>query len=74
MDTRPPRILTYDGEPEATIQHTGRWTYWVSVTWGITAMGEHGGWHVLGRKRAERSARRAMAKWKAERNRETWKL
>lgn len=53
-----------DEQPEAEIQQVGRWTYRVSVSHGLLTYGPDGyGWHILGRRRAERKAERALARY-----------
>lgn len=53
-----------DDEPRAEVQQIGRWTYRVSVIHGICSWGPDGyGWHVLGRRRAARKARKALARY-----------
>lgn len=59
-----PRVV--DEQPHATVRQIGRWTYSVQIVDGISTVGPGpggGGWHVLGRKRAERFARRMMARY-----------
>lgn len=51
-------------EPCAEVERTGRWTYRVSVTDGMTVWGPYGyGWLVVGHKRAQRKARRVLARY-----------
>jgi hypothetical protein len=51
-------------QPHAEVQRVGRWTYRVSVVHGLTCYGPGGsGWHVLGRRRAERKAARVLARY-----------
>lgn len=51
-------------QPRAEIRQIGRWTYRVSVHHGVTVWGPNGCcWHVYGRRRAERKARRVLASY-----------
>jgi hypothetical protein len=56
--------------PEARIERRGRWLYSVLISQGM--IGEEIGVLVLGRKRAEKVARRRLACWRlrAERHRD----
>lgn len=59
-----------DDQPYAEIEQYGRWTWIVSVHHGPIQWGPDGvGWFVLGRRRAERKAQRALARYVAERQR-----
>lgn len=59
------------GPPEARIERTGRWKYYVTVHHGITTWGPGGrGWAVLGRRRAERKARRLLTQYVRQLQRE----
>lgn len=52
-------------EPEAHITQTGRWTYSVYISHGLTRYGPDGyGWHVLGAKRAAWKADRELARYR----------
>lgn len=53
--TAPPNL--YFGEPYAEIKQTGRFWYHVTVSHGVMNIGF---WHVLGKHRAERFARRKL--------------
>lgn len=56
--------MGFDLPSEAHIERRGRWTYLVSVHHGITIWAPDGiGWYVLGRRRAERKARRVLARY-----------
>ena len=62
----PPNYLD-ECEPEARIEQAGRWTYSVYVTHGLMSIGPNGlPWLRLGRKRAERKARRELARYKRQ--------
>lgn len=51
-------------QPRAEIRQIGRWTYRVSVHHGVTVWGPNGCcWHVYGRRRAERKARRVLTSY-----------
>jgi len=57
--------------PEARIRRAGRWTYYVEVHHGMIQWGPNGsGWFVLGRRRAERKARRLLAAYVREMGRD----
>lgn len=63
-----PLNLAYEGEPQATMRR-GRRGYWVDVTWGLMGISTAPWWRPT-RKSAERKARREIARWKAEAQRE----
>jgi hypothetical protein len=50
-----------DEPPKAVITQVGRWRYWFTICHGTTELS--GGWHVWGRVRAEKKARRVLAKY-----------
>ena len=53
--------------PRAVVERTGRWTYCVAVELDMTRWGLDGyGWVVFGRKRAERKARKVLARYHRE--------
>jgi hypothetical protein len=62
--------------PHAQIKRVGRWTYSVIVEHGLISWGPKGyPWHVLGRKRAERKARRVLRRYQSERLQvERWEI
>lgn len=63
------------GEPVAVIERAGRWTYRVYVQHDICRWGPDGyGWHVFGRKHAERKARKVLAKYLAQQEPERWEI
>jgi hypothetical protein len=50
--------------PHAVVERVGRWTYVVAVESGMTRWGARGyGWFVLGRKRADRKARKVLRRY-----------
>jgi hypothetical protein len=50
--------------PHAVVERVGRWTYIVAVEHGMCRWGLDGyGWFVIGRKRAERKARKVLARY-----------
>lgn len=56
--------------PRVEIHRIGRWTYAVIIKHGLIQYGPNGGhWLVLGRKRAERKARRVLRRYE---QREAW--
>lgn len=59
----------------AQIKRVGRWRYEIRVLngdgWIAT---EYGRWYRWGRKRAEVKARRELARYRAEEERETWTI
>lgn len=59
------------GSPAMVIACDSRWTYELVLTDGAL---ECGRWYVLGRKRAERKARRELARYKARQDREKWTI
>jgi hypothetical protein len=61
-DADPIRLMAeLDAEPwKAEITQTGRWRYHIDLHKGAIVLGL--GWSVLGRQRAERKARRLLAK------------
>ena len=64
-------------EPYAEIEQVGRWMHRITVHDGITMWALDGiGWHVLGRDRAERKARRLLAKYalKQQRSEQSWRV
>lgn len=63
--------------PHAVIQKAGRWTYRIYIDHGLTIYAPGGyGWHRLGRERAERKARRELARYNRDRQRraEKWEI
>lgn len=63
----PKRPVQFDSPPEAVIEQVGRWTWRVHICRGISSSGE---WHVLGRRRAEKKARRELGRYLT---RERWR-
>ena len=64
MTTREPPPPWDPGPPTAEIEQIGRWTYRVAIIHGLMSYGPDGyGWHVLGRRWAERKAVRELAKY-----------
>ncbi len=64
-------------DPEALVTRIGRWSYEIYVIHGAMAIGPNGyPWHRFGRARAERKARRELARYKRERARHkvTWRI
>lgn len=54
--------------PYATVTKVGRWSWRIVIIDGISTCGpDGGGWHVLGRERAERKARRELDRYLARR-------
>ena len=63
---RPPIDWPQD-EPTAEVTKVGRWKWRVRIVHGIMQYGPDGyGWHVFGRQRAERKARRELAHYLAQ--------
>jgi hypothetical protein len=61
--------------PAARIERVGRWRYSICITYGILQRGPEGGWwYRCGRASAERKARRELARFRAEQERETWTI
>lgn len=58
-------------DPYAEITQIGRWTWKVVVREGMAVHGLGGGdgWHVLGRKRAERKGHRVLARYVRDQHR-----
>jgi len=56
--------------PRAVVQRIGQWTYLVRIDHGLLTYGPGGyGWHVWGRRRAYRKAKRVYAKFVRNRTR-----
>ena len=55
------RLSASDAEPYARVQRNGRWGYHVTIVHGLSCLDP--GWYVLGRHRAERLAKRKLAKY-----------
>lgn len=63
--------------PHAIVEQSGRWIYRIYITDGLMQYGPNGyGWHRLGRQRAERKARRELARYNRGRQRRTeaWEI
>lgn len=67
---RPPRINP--GPPYAEVEQIGRWTWAVRVIHGIIVWGPNGGPFIVhgGRDRADRVARRHLARYIAQEERQ----
>ncbi len=68
MTTCPSCALVEAEQPHAEITRAGRWTYRIRIVHGIGTYAPVGGWHILGRQRAEKRAAELLAQYRQDRD------